>query len=301
MLADECHKQGIKLFFYYSQLDWHHPDYFPRGRTGQDSGRPDHGDWSRYLDYMDGQLKELLTGYGEIGGIWFDGWWDKPDADWRLDRTYKLIHDLQPAALIGSNHHRKPFPGEDFQMFEKDLPGTQHRGIQRQVRDRRAAPRDVRHHEQRLGLQPERHAVQEHEAARAAPGEGGRVRRQPAAEHRPAPGRHDPARVRGPASRRSGTGWPRTASRSTARAAVPSRPAPGASPRTKATTCSSTSSIGRTPCCRCLVLSAPSSRTNFQRAAVAGPRSPSRRTLSLKLDPSAFDAIDTILVVQLGR
>jgi alpha-L-fucosidase len=123
MLAEECRKQGVKLFFYHSQLDWHHPDYFPRGQTGQWSGRPESGEWYRYLDYMDGQLKELLTGYGDVGGIWFDGWWDRPEADWRLGKTYKLIHDLQPAALVGSNHHRKPFPGEDFQMFEKDLPG----------------------------------------------------------------------------------------------------------------------------------------------------------------------------------
>ncbi len=123
MLAGECHKQGIKLFFYHSQLDWHHPDYYPRGRTGHNSGRPDSGDSYRYLDFMDGQLRELLTNYGEIGGIWFDGWWDKPDADWRLEKTYTLIHSLQPAALIGSNHHRLPFDGEDFQMFEKDLPG----------------------------------------------------------------------------------------------------------------------------------------------------------------------------------
>src|SRR2546423_15042126 len=43
-LADECHAQGIKLFFYYSQLDWHHSDYWPRGGTGHDSGRPDKGD-----------------------------------------------------------------------------------------------------------------------------------------------------------------------------------------------------------------------------------------------------------------
>ena len=64
MLADACHRQGIKLFFYHSQLDWHHPDYYPRGRTGAESRRPDNGDWNRYLDYMDGQLKELLTGYG---------------------------------------------------------------------------------------------------------------------------------------------------------------------------------------------------------------------------------------------
>ncbi|MFN0086581.1 MAG: alpha-L-fucosidase [Blastocatellia bacterium] len=123
MLADECGKQGLKLFFYYSQLDWRHPDYFPRGRTGQASGRPDAGEWYRYLDYMDGQLKELLTGYGSIGGIWFDGMWDRPEADWRLGKTYQLIHDIQPAALVGSNHHKAPIPGEDFQMFEKDLPG----------------------------------------------------------------------------------------------------------------------------------------------------------------------------------
>ena len=122
-LAEECRKQGVKLFFYHSQLDWHHPDYFPRGRTGRFSGRDDKGDWFRYLDYMDQQLSELLTGYGEVGGIWFDGWWDRPDADWRLGQTYGLIHKLQPAALVGANHHRKPFPGEDFQMFEKDLPG----------------------------------------------------------------------------------------------------------------------------------------------------------------------------------
>jgi alpha-L-fucosidase len=123
MLAEECGRQGLKLFFYHSHLDWHHPDYFPRGRTGQHSARPDAGEWHRYLDYLDGQLKELLTGYGDIGGIWFDGWWDKPDADWRLQKTYRLIHQLQPQALVGNNHHRRPFPGEDFQMFEKDLPG----------------------------------------------------------------------------------------------------------------------------------------------------------------------------------
>ena len=122
-LAEECRKQGLKLFFYYSQLDWHNPDYYPRGRTGQDAGRPDHGDFEKYLQYMDAQLKELLTNYGEIGGIWFDGWWDRPDANWHLDRTYSLIHQLQPQAMIGSNHHRMPNPGEDFQMFEKDLPG----------------------------------------------------------------------------------------------------------------------------------------------------------------------------------
>jgi alpha-L-fucosidase len=129
-LADECHRQGIKLFFYYSQLDWHHPDYFPRGRTAWDNGRPDHGHWNSYLDdYMDGQLRELLTNYGPIGGIWFDGMWDKPEADWNLDKTYALIHQLQPATLIIPNHHQTPRPGEDVQTFEKDLPGQNTAGF----------------------------------------------------------------------------------------------------------------------------------------------------------------------------
>jgi alpha-L-fucosidase len=123
-LADECRAQGISLFFYYSQLDWRHPDFFPRGGTGKATGRPESGEWARYLDFMDAQLTELLTNYGPIGGIWFDGMWDKPDADWRLDRTYSLIHKLQPAALIVPNHHKAPKPGEDVQTFEQDLPGA---------------------------------------------------------------------------------------------------------------------------------------------------------------------------------
>src|SRR5436305_626913 len=60
-LAAECQRQGIKLFFYYSQLDWHHPDFFPRGGTGRYSGRPESGDWPRYIAFMNQQLTELLT------------------------------------------------------------------------------------------------------------------------------------------------------------------------------------------------------------------------------------------------
>ena len=129
-LKEECDRQGIKLFFYHSQLDWHNPDYFPHGRTGNGiPGRSQSGDFNAYIDYMNTQLTELLTQYGPIGGIWFDGMWDKPDADWRLDETYALIHSLQPGALIGSNHHQMPFPGEDFMMFERDLPGENTMGF----------------------------------------------------------------------------------------------------------------------------------------------------------------------------
>ncbi len=128
-LADECHRQGIKLFFYYSQLDWHHPDYFPRGGTGKTAGRPDSGDFNKYIDFMNTQLTELLTNYGAIGGIWFDGMWDKPEANWRLAETYALIHRLQPTALIIPNHHKAPLPDEDAQTFEQDLPGANSAGF----------------------------------------------------------------------------------------------------------------------------------------------------------------------------
>jgi alpha-L-fucosidase len=128
-LAAECQRQGLKLFFYYSQLDWHHPDYWPRGGTGHATGRPESGDWNRYLDFMDAQLTELLTNYGPIGGIWFDGMWDKPNAEWRLAQTYALIHRLQPAALIVPNHHKAPLPDEDVQTFEQDLPGANTAGF----------------------------------------------------------------------------------------------------------------------------------------------------------------------------
>ena len=128
-LADECQKQGIKLHFYYSHADWRRDDY-PEGNTGHGTGRPEgHGDWASYYRFMNNQLTELLTNYGPIGAIWFDGVWDQPkDFDWQLSEQYELIHRLQPACLVGNNHHRTPYPGEDFQMFERDLPGENKAG-----------------------------------------------------------------------------------------------------------------------------------------------------------------------------
>ena len=133
LLAEECRKQGIKLFFYYSLLDWNRDDYFPRGRTGKGIAERGKGKWESYIKFMKGQIRELLTQYGEIGGIWFDGHWDQKEWDgvkfgktkvnWHYDEIYGMIHELQPQALIGNNHHIGVINGEDFQMFEKDLPG----------------------------------------------------------------------------------------------------------------------------------------------------------------------------------
>lgn len=139
-IADECHRQGIKLFVYYSLLDWSRTDYpYETGRTGQGTGRTGKSDYAHYLQFMKDQLTELLTNYGEIAGVWFDGYWDQtaPEGsadrsskiDWKLGEIYALIHRLQPQALIGNNHHMTPFPGEDFQMFEQDLPGENKSGL----------------------------------------------------------------------------------------------------------------------------------------------------------------------------
>jgi alpha-L-fucosidase len=139
-MAEECQRQHIKLFVYYSLLDWFRSDYqYETGRTGHGSGRMEKSDWNHYIGFMKAQLTELLTQYGPIAGVWFDGYWDqlpndydklnKPYVDWHLPEIYTLIHQLQPQCLIGNNHHLTPIPGEDFQMFEKDLPGGNSTGF----------------------------------------------------------------------------------------------------------------------------------------------------------------------------
>jgi alpha-L-fucosidase len=144
MLAAECKRQGMQLGLYYSTLDWSRNDYpYETGRTGQKSGRTEKSNYASYLQFMKNQITELLTNYGPIMSIWLDGHWDQTNPegdadrrsriDWKYDELYSLIHRLQPACLIGNNHHLTPFPGEDFQMFEKDLPGQNTQGLSYQA------------------------------------------------------------------------------------------------------------------------------------------------------------------------
>jgi len=124
-LADECHKQGIALHFYYSLLDWYRIDY-PLGNSGRKNGRIMQEDWDSYYQFMSNQVKELLTNYGPVGAIWFDGWWDHrndKNFNWQLPELYTMIHGIQPKCLIANNHHQMPYPGEDIQTFEHHLPG----------------------------------------------------------------------------------------------------------------------------------------------------------------------------------
>ena len=156
-IAQECHKQGIRLHIYYSHIDWGREDYYPVGRTGRGTGRTGHfqgkklpeldsskfqTNWAyeNYLKFMDQQLTELLTNYGPVGAIWFDGLWDRDKQEdglkaetWNLDNQYALIHKLQPGCLVGNNHHMDPFPGEDIQIFERDIPGQNLYGYSEQA------------------------------------------------------------------------------------------------------------------------------------------------------------------------
>ncbi|MCT4590421.1 MAG: alpha-L-fucosidase [Carboxylicivirga sp.] len=124
-LAEECQKQGIAFGLYHSHLDWHHSDYYPRGYTGWNNGRPESGDFSKYIDYMNAQVKELSSGkYGPISSWWFDGVWDiKDSVDWRMKETYDIIHKALPHSMVGNNRFSVPMYGEDYQVFERSLPG----------------------------------------------------------------------------------------------------------------------------------------------------------------------------------
>ena len=131
-LSQACEQEGIRLHLYYSILDWIREDY-PVGRTGRETGRTPHPDYDSYFAFMKAQTAELLTGYGRIGALWLDGYWDhdrdEVPFDWRMSEFYDFAHSLQPGLLIGNNHHITPIEGEDFQMFERDLPGENKAGM----------------------------------------------------------------------------------------------------------------------------------------------------------------------------
>jgi alpha-L-fucosidase len=100
-LADACRKNGIRLCFYYSIMDWHHPDYLPRRNWEKD--RPeDNADFSKYVEYMKAELKELLTNYGDIGVLWFDGEWEETWNESFGKEIYSYCRSLQPDIIINN-------------------------------------------------------------------------------------------------------------------------------------------------------------------------------------------------------
>jgi alpha-L-fucosidase len=132
-LAEACTRNGkVKLGFYVSLLDWHHPAYRFRLESGMA--------WEDYLGFLHGQVTELCSNYGEICYFWFDGDWPRHEitdqnayfvagGSFEYEKLYGIIRDLQPDAVIHNNRHEKPLPGEDVQGFEQDLPGENTAGF----------------------------------------------------------------------------------------------------------------------------------------------------------------------------
>ena len=118
MLAKAAHEAEMPLGFYYSPPDMHHPGYRDTTKLVKDTwhGDPSRPEWASYLDYMEGQLRELLTKYGPVALIWFDGL-DREEK-YQGQRFINLIHELQPATLI---NNRIGVDG-DFVTPEQQIP-----------------------------------------------------------------------------------------------------------------------------------------------------------------------------------
>ena len=94
----------------------HHPGYRDTSKPASENweGQPTRPEWATFLDFMDGQLRELLTEYGPVGVVWFDG----GGKDYNGQRFLDLIHHLQPATLVND---RIGLQG-DYVTFEQFIP-----------------------------------------------------------------------------------------------------------------------------------------------------------------------------------
>ncbi len=87
--VDACHRHDIVPFFYHTTLDWYNKDF--------------EDNFDKYLEYLRASVEILCRNYGKIGGLWFDGNWSKPDADWKEKELYATIRKYQPEAIIVNN------------------------------------------------------------------------------------------------------------------------------------------------------------------------------------------------------
>ena len=118
--VDACNSEGIKPFFYMASYDWHHPDY--------------EANFDNFLEYLRKSVEILCTNYGPIGGFWFDGNWNKKQANWKLDELYGTIRKYQPETIIINNTGLKnrgkiSDPQIDAVTYERRLPDVVNHGI----------------------------------------------------------------------------------------------------------------------------------------------------------------------------
>lgn len=142
-LAEACKKEDIRLCFYYSIMDWHHPDaqamWEPEYNQGRKSDKVN-PNFPRYVEsYMKPQLKELLTNYGDIGVLWFDGEWIPAYTSEMGKEIYNYVRDLQKDIIINNRvdkgrlgmqglNKEGDFAG-DFGTPEQEIPDTGLEGV----------------------------------------------------------------------------------------------------------------------------------------------------------------------------
>ena len=99
-MAEACRREGLRICWYHSIMDWHHPDYLPR--RGWEKRSSEGADFNRYVSYLKGQVKELLTRYGDIGVMWFDGEWEDTWNHERGQDLYDFVRSLQPNVIVNN-------------------------------------------------------------------------------------------------------------------------------------------------------------------------------------------------------
>jgi alpha-L-fucosidase len=132
-LSEACKKEGIKMCWYHSIMDWHHPDYLPR-RDWETDRTTAGADFNRYVGHLKNQLRELLTNYGEIGVLWFDGEWESTWNENYGKDIYDYVRTLQPSIIVNNRvgaaregmegSTKEGGFGGDFGTPEQQIPAT---------------------------------------------------------------------------------------------------------------------------------------------------------------------------------
>ena len=138
-LSAACQRHGLRLCFYHSIMDWNNPDYLPRRSWEPKIRKFGMGDFDKYVDYMKAQLRELLTNYGRIGVLWFDGEWENTWNETRGWDLYNYVRSLQPDIIVNNRvgasrndmqgfSKNKNSPG-DFATPEQEIPASGYPGV----------------------------------------------------------------------------------------------------------------------------------------------------------------------------
>jgi alpha-L-fucosidase len=95
--VDAARAEGLRIGFYYSLMDWHHPDG-ARCATDEEARK-------RFVEYTHGLIRELLTNYGKIDVLWYDVSWPLDAKGWESERMNKMVFELQPDIIVNNRNH----------------------------------------------------------------------------------------------------------------------------------------------------------------------------------------------------